>query len=309
MSNIIRANVKLIRAAPLRSLFGFGLLLPAFFLSLSIIILLAGMLFEVLVTFVFYGLSGLDRQIEGSFYQEFAKYCMDAFEFLIPFGGMGLKIFLIIPYSLAAAFLLVSAHKEAEKKEEVEKRRVEVPTDREKKIIESEMWDWEIHYKMDLNMFSSMTDFYKFLDTEVQFHAKLDGLDIEKAKEAYISWAKKNHSAEYDKLFMGFFNEILDGKKTISGKELMVRLEGVNFQAAAENITYTFREAAKKAESVGGRFIEMKEFMDATDQYIGKPCLEKAIILLEQYPSWLGLFELTKDPLIIRLRNLRNSLL
>jgi hypothetical protein len=191
--------------------------------------------------------------------------------------------------------------------DQVKKRQVEAPTDREKKIIELEMWDWEIHYRQDLNMFSSMTDFYKFLDTEVQFHAKLDGLDIEKAKEAFISWAEKKHSAEYDKLFMGFFNEILDGKKTISRKELMVRLEGVNFQAAAENIAYTFREATKKAESLGGRFIEMKEFMDATDQYIGKPCLEKAIILLEKYPSWLGLFELTKDPLIIRLRNFKKS--
>jgi hypothetical protein len=266
------------------------------------------MLFEALVTLVFYGLSGLDRHIGGGFYEELAKYCMDAFEFLIPFGDMGLKIFLIIPYSIAGVLLLVSADKGAEKKEEVEKRQVEVLA-REKKIIESEMWDWELHYKTDLNMFSSMTDFYKFLDTEVQFHARIHGVDFEKAKEAYISWAKICHSAEYDKLFMGFFNEILDGKKTISRQELMVRLEGVDFQAAAENIAYTFREAAKKAESVGGWFIEMKEFMDATDRYVGKPCLERAITLLEKYPSWLGLFELTKDTLIIRLRNLRNNLL
>lgn len=77
------------------------------------------MVLEVIVTFLFYGLSGLDRQIEGGFYQDLAKYCMDAFEFLIPFGGMGVKILLTIPYSLAATFLLISAHKDAEKRENV----------------------------------------------------------------------------------------------------------------------------------------------------------------------------------------------
>lgn len=189
--------------------------------------------------------------------------------------------------------------------DEVKKRQVEVPTDREKKIIESIMCDWEIHYSLDINMFSSMTDFYKFMDTEVQFHAKIDGLDIEKAKEAYISWAKKCHSAEYDKLFMEFFNKILNDKKAISRQELMTRLEEVDFQAAAENTAYTFREAAKKAESEGVRYIEMKKFMYAIDHYIEKPCLERAITLLEKYPSWLGLFELTKDTLIIRLRNFK----
>jgi len=119
MLEIIRDNVELVKAAPLRSLCGFALLLPAFFVSLSIIVLLAGMVMEVLVTLLIYGLSGLDRQIGGGFYQDLARYCMSVFEFLIPFGGMGLKILFLIPYSLAAAFLLVSAHKHAEKKENV----------------------------------------------------------------------------------------------------------------------------------------------------------------------------------------------
>lgn len=74
--------------------------------------------------------------------------------------------------------------------DEVKKQKVEVSTDREKKIIELMMFDWKMHYSEDLNMFSSMTDFYKFMDTEVKFHAKIDGLDIEKAKEAYISWLR-----------------------------------------------------------------------------------------------------------------------
>jgi len=188
--------------------------------------------------------------------------------------------------------------------DEVKKRKVEVPTDREKKIIDSMMFDWEMHYFQGLNMFSSMTDFFKFMDTEVLFHA-IDGLGIEKAKEAYISWAKKCHPTEYDKLLTEFFNKILDDKVTISRQELMTRLEEVDFQAAAKNLAYTFREVAKKAESEGVRYIEMKEFMDVTDHYIRNPCLEKAITLLGKYPPWLGLFELTKDPLVIQTRNFR----
>jgi hypothetical protein len=190
--------------------------------------------------------------------------------------------------------------------DEVEKRQVGVPTDHEKKALEGIIFDCEMHRRQGLNMFSSMTDFYKFIDTEVQFHAKIDGVDIEKAKEAYISWAKKRHSAEYDKLFMGFFNDILDGKKTISRQKLIVSLEGVDFRAAAENIAYTIREAAK-AESEGGQYISKKEFMDATDHYIEKPCLESAITLLEKYPPWLGSFELTKDPSQIMIRNFKKS--
>jgi hypothetical protein len=116
---IIEDNLELVKAAPSRSLFGFALLLPAFFFSLSIIIVLVGMAAELLLTLLFYGLSGLDRHVQGGFYQDLARYCMTVFEFFIPFGGMGLKIFLLIPYSLAAAFLLISAHKYVEKKENV----------------------------------------------------------------------------------------------------------------------------------------------------------------------------------------------
>ena len=118
MRHIIEDNLELVKAAPLRSLFGFVLLL------LSIIILLvyvrrpgAHMAGELFLTLLFYGLSGLDRNVEGGFYQDLARYCIAIFEFFVPFGDMGLKIFLLIPYSLAAAFLLISAHKYVEKKE------------------------------------------------------------------------------------------------------------------------------------------------------------------------------------------------
>jgi hypothetical protein len=114
--HIIEDNLELVKAAPLHSLFGFVLLLPAFSFSLSIIILLVGMAGELFLTLLFYGLSGLDRHVEG-LYQDLARYCIVIFEFFIPFGDMGLKIFLLIPYSLAAAFLLISAHKYVEKKE------------------------------------------------------------------------------------------------------------------------------------------------------------------------------------------------
>jgi hypothetical protein len=72
---------------------------------------------ELFLTLLFYGLSGLYRHVEGGFYQDLARYCIAIFDFFIPFGDMGLKIFLLIPYSFAAAFLLISAHKYVEKKE------------------------------------------------------------------------------------------------------------------------------------------------------------------------------------------------
>jgi hypothetical protein len=193
--------------------------------------------------------------------------------------------------------------------EQVDKRQTELVTDREKKALERVITDCESHFLTRCPyMFSSMTDFYKFLYTEVKGHAKvMERVDFEKAKEAYISWAKKSHPAEFDRLFMGFFNEILDGKKTFSRQKLWARIEGVDFQAAAEIIAYAFREAAKKGEAEGVQYITKKEFKDATDHYIERPCFERAITLLEKYPSWLGLFELTKDPSYIWVRDYKKS--
>jgi hypothetical protein len=144
-------------------------------------------------------------------------------------------------------------------------------------------------------MFASMTAFCKFLDTEIRYLAKYERVDFEKAKEAYTSWAKKSYPADFDQLFRGFFNEMLDAKKTLSEQELIARMEGVDFQAAAESIAYIIREAVKKEEAEGVQYIVKKEFKNATDHFIGRPCLERAITLLEKYPFWLGLFELTRN--------------
>ncbi len=184
-----------------------------------------------------------------------------------------------------------------------------MPTDREKKVLESIIWDCQMHYKLGQNMFSSMTDFLKFLYAEVMCHSMMEGgVDFEKAKEAYTSWAKKSHADEFDRLFTRFFKEILDRKKTFSRQELVTRLEGVDSQAAAEIVAYAFQEAVAKAESEGGRHIfGLKEFIDAVDYYTEKPCLERATDLLEKYPTLLGLFELAKDNLVIRMRELKKS--
>ena len=182
-------------------------------------------------------------------------------------------------------------------------------SDREKKVLESIIWDCQMHYSLGQNMFSSMTDFLKFLYAEVMCHSAMEGgVDFEKAKEAYTSWAKKSHADEFGQLFTGFFNEILDRKKTFSGQELVTRLEGVDFRVAAEIVAYTFQETVAKAESEGGRHIfGLKEFIDAVDHYTEKPCLERATNLLEKYPSCLGLFELTKDSLVVRMRDFKKS--
>lgn len=188
--------------------------------------------------------------------------------------------------------------------DEAKTEHLEVVAEHEEKRIESIMLDCEIHYRMQgINMFATMEDFYKFADTEVWFHAKVDKVDFRKAKEAYISWAKKSHYAEYDKLSTGFFNKLLDKKETIGRQELMVRLEGVDFHAVEENIAYILLEIPQKAESKGNRHIATKELMNAADHYFRNPCLERAITLLEEYPSLLGLFELTKDQLYVKTRN------
>jgi len=184
-----------------------------------------------------------------------------------------------------------------------------MPTESEKKVLDSIIWDCQMHYKLGQNMFSSMTDFLKFLYAEVMCHSMMEGgVDFEKAKEAYTYWAKKSHADEFDQLFTRFFNEILDRKKTFSGQELVTKLEGVDFRVAAEIIAYTFQEAAKKVESEGARHIfGLKEFIDAVDHYTEQPCLERATNLLDKYPSCVGLFELTKDELVIRMRELKKS--
>jgi len=83
--------------------------------------------------------------------------------------------------------------------DEVEKRQVAVPTDHDEKALEGIIEECEIFYRgVGVNMFSSIVAFHKFLHTQVKYMAKMDGVDFEKAKDAYISWAKKCHSAEYD---------------------------------------------------------------------------------------------------------------
>lgn len=83
---------------------------------------------------------------------------------------------------------------------EVEKRRVEVPTGREKEAIKNIITHCEADYLCDACMFGSEADFYVFLHVEVRWLAKRGRIDFERAKEAYIFWAKKYHPAEYDRV-------------------------------------------------------------------------------------------------------------
>lgn len=96
---------------------------------------------------------------------------------------------------------------------------------------------------------------------------------------------------------MSFLSKIFGAKKTTARKELIDRLNGVDFQAAAENIAFTFREGARKAESEGKQFLLKKEFLAAAERFMKNPHLESAVTLLEEYPSFFKMFEFTKDPL------------
>jgi hypothetical protein len=104
-----------------------------------------------------------------------------------------------------------------------------------------------------------------------------------------------------------FLNKIFGCKNANSRKALIASLEGVDLRAAAEIISFAFREAAKKAESEGGYSIMKKEFITAAERFIENPCIESAITLLEEYPSFAGLFEATKDPLQIWARDFKKK--
>ncbi len=61
-----------------------------------------------------------------------------------------------------------------------------------KELIE----DCETHHYIDGNIISSSATYYEFLYIEVKFHSDCWGLNFEKAKKVYESWAKKYHSDE-----------------------------------------------------------------------------------------------------------------
>jgi hypothetical protein len=109
----------------------------------------------------------------------------------------------IIPHSKSHRLLKRSGTVElGEFVQEFKKLHPKMLTDREEKAIETIILDCEIHYAMDntKQMFSSKARFYLWLYSEVSFHAKLANLDFAKAEEAYLFWAKKYHSDEYDEL-------------------------------------------------------------------------------------------------------------
>ena len=71
----------------------------------------------------------------------------------------------------------------------------------ENEAIRQIKMDCECHYQFQNKiMFSSRADFYTWLEEEVRFHARMKGLDFQKAKEAYIAWAKENHPTDYDQV-------------------------------------------------------------------------------------------------------------
>jgi len=90
-------------------------------------------------------------------------------------------------------------------------------------------------------------------------------------------------------------------------EELVASLQGVDFRAAAENIAFTFREGAKQAAASGNQLLAKSEYVEAANRFMGTPCFESAIALLEEYPSFMPMFEFTKSPLQILRRNLNKD--
>jgi hypothetical protein len=96
---------------------------------------------------------------------------------------------------------------------------------------------------------------------------------------------------------MEFLDKLLGKGKNTEQQVLINKLDGVDFVEAAKNIDYTFKTGMKQAQEKGEELLIRKEMIDAISYYMENPCLERAITLLEKYPSCLPMFELTKDPL------------
>jgi hypothetical protein len=67
----------------------------------------------------------------------------------------------------------------------------------EDEAVEELIEDCETHHFIDGNIISSSASFYEFLYIEVKFHSDCWGLNFEKAKKVYESWAKKYHPEEF----------------------------------------------------------------------------------------------------------------
>jgi hypothetical protein len=90
-------------------------------------------------------------------------------------------------------------------------------------------------------------------------------------------------------------------------EELVARLEGVDFKGAAGNIAFTFREGARQSALEGKQLFMKSEQVEAANRFMEAPSIESAIMLLEEYPSFLPMFELTKSPLQVLSRNLQKE--
>jgi heme oxygenase len=70
-------------------------------------------------------------------------------------------------------------------------------TDDERTALQTIIQHFEAHYKNGPEMFASRSNFNAFINTEVQFHAKLLKVDLQEAKVALIAWIEQNHTMDY----------------------------------------------------------------------------------------------------------------
>jgi len=104
---------------------------------------------------------------------------------------------------------------------------------------------------------------------------------------------------------MGFLNKLFGESE--QRKNLKLKLDGVDFIEAKNNINYTFKIAKDEAEQKGGQYYIKNEMAKALDLFTNNPCLETALPLIEKYPSFIPLFEETKSPLANFLKELKSK--
>ena len=108
-----------IRVAPIRTIAGWLFLLPALCVTFYILTIFIGAILDILLTFIFYGLSGLSRNEMGEIYFFFVKisaFFLRVIFLMIPFGGIVFKFLIMIIYSFMGSILLGSAIKDHARK-------------------------------------------------------------------------------------------------------------------------------------------------------------------------------------------------
>jgi hypothetical protein len=103
---------------------------------------------------------------------------------------------------------------------------------------------------------------------------------------------------------MGFFDKLLGESE--QRKNIRIKLQWVDFRDAFDNFNLLLKTMKEEGEKKGEQSAMKTEVVQALDVFMKNPCLNTAIPLVEAYPPFIDIFELTKSPIakLVRERKL-----